>query len=148
MFAVAVLTGTLDARGERDQGLPVGIIKSRVMGVHARATVNGESVDVSRFGKLEYWDRRRGHSRTRLTKPHRFLNGVMSATHRTDHPVVKDVDHLGGLPRVEPILLALSPAFVLAVAAIIANFLNMDLADVVAQLAAVGSLIAGGVGAM
>lgn len=56
MFAVAVLTGTLDARGERDQGLPVGIIKSRVMGVHARATVNGESVDVSRFGKLEYWD--------------------------------------------------------------------------------------------
>lgn len=72
----------------------------------------------------------------------------MSATHRTDHPVVKDVDHLGGLPRVEPILLALSPAFVLAVAAIIANFLNMDLADVVAQLAAVGSLIAGGVGAM
>ena len=54
-FAVAYKTGTLSATGTRGNGnLPSGVSSQYTMMVHARAIIDGNSVDLSRFAEDNY----------------------------------------------------------------------------------------------
>ena len=55
LLAVATDTDTLDGSGNRAAGIPIaGPTAANTLTMHARAMVNGESVDVSRFSQADY----------------------------------------------------------------------------------------------
>lgn len=110
LFALATKSGTLDTRGNRDAGdRPTGADPARTLAVHARAMVNGESVDVSRYGYPEFAlsDTPRVHPtgqiwgaptlRPDLASADYTLTWMYSTVNRHD-PTDDDliVDHLGG----------------------------------------------------